>query len=140
MQRGAKVGDKPVPPASYRVKILFSQLNKMWESQDSSLGNLSFLIILDYPAIYHRKLLDPTSTFTGDYSWRETDTWLRQTRIIHDVRRGVDIATNLRKSGHLIDLGELYFTLLYIVRFRLIFISQDAGTSSGSHCPPTTST
>lgn len=140
MQRGAKVDDKPVPPTSYRVKILFSQLNKVWESQDSSLGNLSFLIILDYPAIYHRKLLDPTSTFTGDCSWRETDTWLRQTRIIHDVRRGVDIATNLRKSGHLIDLGKLVFYSFVLRKFNLTFISQGAGTSSGSHYPPTTST
>jgi hypothetical protein len=86
----------------------------VWEAQGSPLGpveSLHLLLFLDYPVICHRKLSNLATTFTGDLSWREGDSWMRQTRITHDDRRQGDTITNLRTSGHVINIGELSLNL-----------------------------
>ncbi|KAJ5299684.1 hypothetical protein N7476_011241 [Penicillium atrosanguineum] len=99
------------PQISFRLKIPFGQLNDVWEihNHPSSHGlksELSFIIILDHPGIYHRKLSDITPTFTESLTWKEADTWIRQTRISYGALREVDFPTNLQISGDIMDIGR----------------------------------
>lgn len=93
----------------FRVKIPFHQLGRIWESTDTSTKNLSFLIILDTPAVYHRQVKDVNDTFAGSETiWREGDTWQRQTSMAHrQVTTNAPIS--LRRSGQIVDLGETSF-------------------------------
>jgi hypothetical protein len=56
--------------------------------------------------MYHRRLCEVTSTFTENLSWKEADTWMRQTRISYDASREAATPTSLQKSGDVIDIGE----------------------------------
>lgn len=101
----------------FRLKIPFSQLNKVWEVHNipnplDRNPHLVFIIILDHPGMYHRKLSDMTATFTENLSWKETDTWMRQTRISYDASREAATPTSLQRSGDIIDIGESSFNAL----------------------------
>ena len=90
----------------FRQKIAFHQLGDIWETYSSTARELSFLVILDSPAIFHRRLKDITKTFSGDRSWREPDTWWRQTELAHDPGLQKGLPTNLCKKGQMLDLGK----------------------------------
>ncbi|KAJ6111936.1 hypothetical protein N7523_007997 [Penicillium sp. IBT 18751x] len=96
---------------SFRLKVPFSQLNDVWEVQNNTgthyaESQVSFIIILNYPGIYYRKLSDIRSTFTKDLSWKEADTWIRQTRINYNASRKFDTPTKLQTSGDIMDIGR----------------------------------
>lgn len=107
------------PQISFRLKIPFGQLNDVWEVHNN-LGlhglkpELSFIIILDHPGIYHRKLSDIIATFTESLTWKEADTWIRQTGLNGDASREIHTPTNLQTAGDIMDIGELNFDLWLI--------------------------
>ncbi|KAJ5594295.1 uncharacterized protein N7459_000503 [Penicillium hispanicum] len=94
------------PKSLFRQKIGFHQLGKIWELYDSNTQELSFLTIMDSPAIYHRQVKDIMSTFTGGRSWREPDTWYRQTGLTHNPSLQKKLPTNLCKREQIVDLGR----------------------------------
>ena len=101
------------------MKIPFGQLNDVWEVHNnpgphSPKPELSFIIILDHPGIYHRKLSDITATFTESLTWKEADTWIRQTRMNYEASQEMDTPTNLQIAGDIMDIGELTFDLVLV--------------------------
>ncbi|KAJ5885149.1 hypothetical protein N7495_009659 [Penicillium taxi] len=92
--------------SSFRLKIGFFQLNRIWEVLHSETKELSFLTILDSPPVYHRRLEDIESTFSSDTIWRESDTWFRQTSIFHNPTVVANLTTRLYKPGQIIDIGR----------------------------------
>jgi RNA-dependent RNA polymerase len=93
--------------STFRLKIPFLQLARVWELPESDSGEVSLIIILDSPPIYHRQSTDILSTFSTLTSWRDTDLWQRQTCIAHNTGAQVQAKTNLRRSGQIVDLGML---------------------------------
>lgn len=91
----------------YRLKITFLQLSEIFER--TAHNQTSFFIILASAIICHRKVSNVQITFTEPRSWREEDTWYRQTAVAHNPSVLRNATTNLKKSGQVIDLGE-YFT------------------------------
>ncbi|KAJ5970641.1 uncharacterized protein N7479_000559 [Penicillium vulpinum] len=102
--RGSDTAD--VTQHDYRVKITFLQLTQIYQQQDKDTRQRSFLIVLDSAAIWHRKAKDIRSTLTEPLSWREEDSWYRQTSVTHNPNSLKNLPTNLKKSGHIIDLGR----------------------------------
>ncbi|KAJ5510324.1 RNA-dependent RNA polymerase eukaryotic-type [Penicillium expansum] len=45
-------------------------------------------------------------TLTEPLSWREEDSWYRQTAVTHNPNSLKTLPTNLKKTGHIIDLGR----------------------------------
>ncbi|KAJ5572549.1 hypothetical protein N7450_009533 [Penicillium hetheringtonii] len=69
--------------------------------------DISFLAVLDTPAIYFRKLKDLVPTFShSTTTWREFDAWSRQTALVHDPRGQEKSTTNLHRSGQIVDIGR----------------------------------
>ncbi|CAI7578194.1 unnamed protein product [Penicillium glandicola] len=102
--RGSDTAD--VTQHDYRVKITFLQLSQIYQRYDRSKREQSLLIFLDSAAIWHRKSNDIRSTLTEPLSWREEDSWYRQTSVTHNPNLLKSLPTNLKKSGHVIDLGR----------------------------------
>lgn len=96
-----------VSPSTFRLKIPFLQLTRVWETHEPGSGEVSLIIILDSPPIYHRQSTDILSTFSTHTSWRDTDLWQRQTCIAHKTGAQDLVKTNLRRSGQIVDLGML---------------------------------
>lgn len=90
----------------FRIKLTFLQLSTIHELCDPDSQQIAFLTILNSPPIYHRQLKDFRPTFTGATSWKETDTWYRQTAVVHNPYGQTAGPTNLRRSGQLIDIGK----------------------------------
>jgi RNA-dependent RNA polymerase len=89
----------------YRFRIPFARLSHILQVRGS--GGLSFVIPLDTPPVYHRKLQDLTETFTDSESlWRSSDTWFRQTDIVHAQKELALSPISLRKVKPLIDIGK----------------------------------
>lgn len=118
----------------FRLKIDFLQLTRIFEQHDSTSKPVSLLTILDNPPIYHRRLGDVKSTFTDEMSWREADTWYRQTSVVHNPWLQNDIATNIRRSGQIIDIGKQCAAIFLLHPLTSNF-HQDGGTPSKSHSP-----
>ncbi|KAJ5819868.1 hypothetical protein N7474_005459 [Penicillium riverlandense] len=89
----------------YRIKLAFLQLSTVHELCDPDSQQIAFLITLNSPPIYHRQLKDFRSTFTGATTWKEADTWYRQTAVVHNPYGQSAVPTNLRRSGQVIDIG-----------------------------------
>ncbi|KAJ6178906.1 hypothetical protein N7519_009367 [Penicillium mononematosum] len=102
--RGSDTAD--VNHHDYRVKITFLQLTQIYQQYDKATREHSFLIVLDSAAIWHRKAKDIQSTLTEPLSWREEDSWYRQTSVTHNPNSLKTLPTNLKKAGHIIDLGR----------------------------------
>ncbi|KAJ5428334.1 RNA-dependent RNA polymerase eukaryotic-type [Penicillium cf. griseofulvum] len=102
--RGSETTD--VTQHDYRVKITFLQLSQIYQQCDKATRQQSFLIVLDSAAIWHRKARDIPSTVTEPLSWREEDSWYRQTSVTHNPNSLKTLPTNLKKLGHIIDLGR----------------------------------
>ncbi|KAJ5816384.1 hypothetical protein N7447_008617 [Penicillium robsamsonii] len=102
--RGSETAD--VTQHDYRVKITFLQLSQIYQQYDKATRQDSFLIVLDSAAIWHRKAKDIRSTLTEPLSWREEDSWYRQTSVTHNPNSLKTLPTSLKKLGHIIDLGR----------------------------------
>ncbi|OQE90654.1 hypothetical protein PENNAL_c0011G06773 [Penicillium nalgiovense] len=102
--RGSDTAD--VNQHDYRVKITFLQLTQIYQQYDKATREHSFLIVLDSAAIWHRKAKDIQSTLTEPLSWREEDSWYRQTSVTHNPNSLKTLPANLKKTGHIIDLGR----------------------------------
>lgn len=105
-----KYDSRPVsiraPPAvqDYRIRVPFVQLSRIFRIP--SAGDVSFVISLDSPPLYHRKPQDLKSTFAGsETSWRASDSWFRQTDIAHSPQDLLHAAISLRKPHALINIG-----------------------------------
>ncbi|KAJ5116217.1 RNA-directed RNA polymerase (Sad-1) [Penicillium angulare] len=93
-------------PSLYRARLKFFDVSRIWETLDQETKKRSLTIVLKSPALFYRQVTDFQPTFKSDDCWRSADTWYRQTAIIHHPLRQANISTNLRKSGHIIDLGR----------------------------------
>lgn len=94
-------------PQSYRVKVHFSQLSRIFERWNSESGCISHVISLETPPVYHRRIRDLSSTFTvSDTTWRDSDTWYRQTDIVHTPESLAKLPVSLRKVRPLINIGR----------------------------------
>jgi RNA-dependent RNA polymerase len=102
--RGSDTAD--VNQHDYRVKITFLQLTQIYQQYDKATRERSLLIVLDSAAIWHRKAKDIQSTLTEPLSWREEDSWYRQTSVTHNPNSLKTLPANLKKTGHIIDLGK----------------------------------
>ncbi|KAK4865429.1 hypothetical protein LT330_009540 [Penicillium expansum] len=102
--RGSETAD--VTQHDYRVKITFLQLTQIYQQYDKATREHSFLIVLDSAAIWHRKAKEIRMTLTEPLSWREEDSWYRQTAVTHNPNSLKTLPTNLKKTGHIIDLGR----------------------------------
>lgn len=91
------------PPSLFRIRIKFFELSRIWEMRNDDTGEQSYVIALDAPAIFHRQA--STSAFNSEIIWRASDTWYRQTSVVHNPLSQANITTNLRKSGQIIDTG-----------------------------------
>ncbi|KAI3131609.1 hypothetical protein CBS147326_5572 [Penicillium roqueforti] len=135
----------------YRVKITFLQLSQIYQQYDKATREHSFVIVLGSAAIWHRKAKEIQSTLTEPLSWREEDSWYRQTSVTHNPNLLKNLPTNLKKTGHIIDLGrwnvfKISFapdvhpdmrrvddTSHYLMRVREIFKDYNINVKDGSH-------
>jgi RNA-dependent RNA polymerase len=101
-------GGPEANPSTFRVKIPFLQLAQLWEVHDPESHEMSLIVILDSPPVYHRQSTDILATFNTQSSWRDTDLWLRQTCIAHNLGAQDQAKISLRRSGQIVDLGMLH--------------------------------
>ncbi|KAB8236873.1 RNA dependent RNA polymerase [Aspergillus alliaceus] len=104
-------GQKLTPTAGvlqeYRLKIPFVQLTQILQTCDSATESLSHFIVLDSPPLYHRRINNIDVTLSEDSnSWRESDTWYRQTYIVHNALEISALPIGLKKSKAVIDIGR----------------------------------
>lgn len=85
-----KVGIRGSGPAradliqhDYRLKITFLQLSEVFKTFDDATQQTSLLIVLDDSVICHRKVKNPHITFNEARTWRDEDSWYRQTTVTH---------------------------------------------------------
>ncbi|PKX91697.1 RNA dependent RNA polymerase [Aspergillus novofumigatus IBT 16806] len=90
----------------YRLRIPFVQLVNMYQMQDRKSGKVSHLTFLDSPAIYHRRIQETWVTFNDDISWRESDSWYRQTSVVHNPDELSTLPVSLKRSKPVIDIGR----------------------------------
>jgi len=90
----------------YRLKIHFSQLTKIFQTRDSLSGCTSHFTFLESPAIYHRRIKNIQSTFVDGTSWRDGDTWYRQTHVVHNPHAQATLPISLQKRNPVIDIGK----------------------------------
>ncbi|CAG8265197.1 unnamed protein product [Penicillium salamii] len=101
---GPAMGD--LTQHDYRLKITFLQLSEVFEQFDKISQQASLLIVLDSSVICHRKVNNIQMTFTEPRSWREEDSWYRQTTVAHNPIFLKSATTNLKRHGQVIDLGR----------------------------------
>ncbi|KAJ5652195.1 hypothetical protein N7507_009621 [Penicillium longicatenatum] len=92
------------PPSLYRIRMKFFELSKVWETKNNGTSEHCYVIVLDAPPIFHRQT--STTAFNSEITWRASDTWYRQTSVVHNPLSQANISTNLRKSGQIIDTGR----------------------------------
>lgn len=90
----------------YCLKIPFSQLMKIFQTRDLVSGCTSHFTFLESPAIYHRRIKNIQSTFVDEASWRDGDTWYRQTHVVHNPQAQATLPISLRKQNPVIDIGK----------------------------------
>ncbi|KAL2853945.1 RNA dependent RNA polymerase-domain-containing protein [Aspergillus pseudoustus] len=93
-------------PQEYRLKVPFSQLDKFFQTQDSSTGNISQYTFLSSPPTYHRRINNIESTFLEETTWRESDVWYRQAHIVHNPQEHATLPVSLRRQNPVIDIGR----------------------------------
>ncbi|KAJ5153257.1 uncharacterized protein N7482_009735 [Penicillium canariense] len=104
--RPVAAGVPEMSASTYRLKIPFLQLARVWEAYEEDSHEVSLVIILDSPPLYHRQSTDILTTFSTQTTWRDSDAWLRQTSIAHSLGHQVKAPTSLRRVGQIIDLGR----------------------------------
>ncbi|KKK16507.1 hypothetical protein ARAM_000426 [Aspergillus rambellii] len=90
----------------YRLRVPFSQLDRFFQSKNPSTGVISHFTVLESPPIYHRRIKNIETTFIEESTWRESDTWFRQTHIVHNPQTLVTLPVNLRRQDQIIDIGR----------------------------------
>ncbi|KAL4942211.1 hypothetical protein BDV06DRAFT_235547 [Aspergillus oleicola] len=95
-----------LPPQEYRLKVPFSQLDKFYQVKDPSNCTISHFTFLSSPPMYHRRIKDIDTTFIEETSWRESDTWFRQTNIVYKPQRLANLPVSLRRQNPIIDIGR----------------------------------
>jgi RNA-dependent RNA polymerase len=120
----------------FRLRVPLFRLTRIWKMQNEASKEVSFLIVLDSPPVYHRQLENFKLTFQSDTSWRETDTWYRQTSIAHNTGFQKYVATNLNRPEQIINIGELNWSKLLVLRIQINCLPQVDGMRSRSPYPP----
>ncbi|EAU30874.1 conserved hypothetical protein [Aspergillus terreus NIH2624] len=90
----------------YRLKIPLVQLTRIFQTQDSKSGDIVHFIFLDSPPIYQRRIKNVENTFIDDLNWRESDTWFRQTHIVHNPHEHASLPIGLKKIKPVVDIGR----------------------------------
>ncbi|KAE8354242.1 RNA dependent RNA polymerase-domain-containing protein [Aspergillus coremiiformis] len=91
----------------YRLKIPFIQLTQILQTRDPVTGGISHFIVLGSPPIYHRRINNIDATFSEDSnSWRESDTWYRQTYIVRNASELSALPIGLKKVKAVVDIGR----------------------------------
>lgn len=90
----------------YCLKIPFPQLTRIFQTRDPVSGCASHLTFLESPAIYHRRIKNIQSTFIDETSWRDSDTWYRQTQVVRNPQAQATLPISLRKQNPVIDIGK----------------------------------
>lgn len=90
----------------YRLKIPFPQMTRIFQTHDSASGCTSHFTFLDSPPLYHRRIKNVPSTFIDESSWRDSDTWFRQTHVVHNPQAQATLPVSLRKLNPVIDIGK----------------------------------
>ncbi|KAJ5769129.1 hypothetical protein N7520_003688 [Penicillium odoratum] len=103
-QTGVKTQGPLGSPSLFRIRVKFFELSKVWKMKNNDTGDPSYVIVLNAPPVIHRQARSPT--FGSEITWRSSDTWLRQTSVVHNPLSQGSITTNLRKSGQIIDMGR----------------------------------
>lgn len=97
---------RPSSPEEYRLRIPFSQLDRFFQTQNTSTGAVSHFTFLSSPPMYQRRIRNIETTFIEEMSWRESDTWFRQAQIVHNPQGLATLPASLRKQNPIIDIGE----------------------------------
>ncbi|KAL3471302.1 RNA dependent RNA polymerase-domain-containing protein [Aspergillus californicus] len=95
-----------LPSQEYRLRIPFSQLDRFFQTRNPATGYISHFTILNSPPIYHRRLQNIENTFVEETSWRESDTWFRQTHIARNPQELATLPVSLRRQSPIIDIGR----------------------------------
>ncbi|KAH1780249.1 hypothetical protein KXW56_004375 [Aspergillus fumigatus] len=90
----------------YRLSIPFVRLVKIYQTRDPKSGKVSHLTFLGSPAIYHQRIQETWVTFNDDMSWRESDSWYRQTSVVHNPDELSTLPVSLNRSRPVIDIGR----------------------------------
>ncbi|KAF9889780.1 hypothetical protein FE257_006870 [Aspergillus nanangensis] len=90
----------------YRLDIPLVQLCHIVQMQNSNSGEFTHCTFLNAPPIYHRKIKGIANTFVDENAWRESDTWFRQTDIVHNPPDLSTFPISLRKKSPVIDIGR----------------------------------
>lgn len=105
--------------ALFRLKLPLFRLTQIWKRQNDTSKEISYLIVLDSPAVYHRQLSNFKLAFQSETSWREADTWYRQTSITYDPWSQRKLTTHLHRTGQIVDIGESSSCQFLIVETNL---------------------
>ncbi|KAL4773674.1 RNA dependent RNA polymerase-domain-containing protein [Aspergillus nidulans var. acristatus] len=94
-------------PQEYRLKIHFSQLDRFFQTKDTSTSGISHFIFLGSLPEYHRRIQNTENSFGNKKtSWREWDTWYRQANIVHNPTELARLPVGLRRLNLIIDIGR----------------------------------
>ncbi|PGH26670.1 hypothetical protein AJ80_01616 [Polytolypa hystricis UAMH7299] len=100
-----------------RLRIPFVEMTTVYQVKDGE--NVTFLIPLANPPVYHRKLNNLESTFSDtDNVWKEIDAWYRQIDIARVQEEMDRLSANLRKTNSLINIARW-------TTFRITFDKTD---------------
>lgn len=92
----------------YRLSIPFVRLVKIYQTRDPKSGKVSHLTFLGSPAIYHQRIQETWVTFNDDMSWRESDSWYRQTSVVYNPDELSTLPVSLNRSRPVIDIGTFW--------------------------------
>lgn len=98
----------------YRLKIPFSQLTRIFQTHDPGSGCTSHFTFLESPPLYYRRIKNVSSTFIDETTWRDADTWFRQTHVVHNPQGLSTLPISQRKQNPLIDIGKSIFRPPYL--------------------------
>ena len=90
---------------SIRFSIPFSQLESIHQIQNGQ-DRVVFLISLETPPRFYRKVDETMTHEEGGRFWTERDAWFRQTDIIYDHGSLKNSPLALKKTKPIIDIGE----------------------------------
>ena len=116
-------GYKPTPACGvfqeYRLKIPFVQFSQIFQMRDTVTGNISHFTVLGSPPLYHRRINNIDVTHSDESNtWRESETWYRQTYIVRNALELSSLPIGLKKAKAVIDIGEC-LSLLPLLRTRV---------------------
>ncbi|KAL4924881.1 RNA dependent RNA polymerase-domain-containing protein [Aspergillus undulatus] len=95
-----------LPPQEYRLKVPFSQLDRIYQVKEPSTRAISHFTFLGSPPMYHRRIKSIENTFTEQTSWQESDTWFRQVNIVYNPQELAKLPVSLRRQNPIIDIGR----------------------------------